>query len=278
MIRNNITTALILEDDADWDVRIKQQMRDFALSTNALLQPLQNASNTYADRTYPHPSPKVAEANHDISFSNLPITIPPKTSPYGDNWDLLWLGHCGMTFPHFPQTPKGRIIQTMDPTVPEKQHLKNMMSGNDLQESSFPHHTRLVHHASEGLCTLGYAVSQTGARKILHELGTRNVNSPIDLLLQCWCDGQEWFGKPANCLTTQPALFEPYRAKGKIGTDTDIAGLADSKVVREKGFTDVVRWSTRGNLGELIDGGVNFTDQWPDTVITPYARDLGVDR
>jgi GR25 family glycosyltransferase involved in LPS biosynthesis len=37
VVEQNLTSALILEDDADWDVRIKPQLRDFALSSQALI-------------------------------------------------------------------------------------------------------------------------------------------------------------------------------------------------------------------------------------------------
>lgn len=39
MIEQRISLALILEDDADWDIRIKRQMRDFAKASRLLVQP-----------------------------------------------------------------------------------------------------------------------------------------------------------------------------------------------------------------------------------------------
>ncbi|KAL4959574.1 uncharacterized protein BDV14DRAFT_184465 [Aspergillus stella-maris] len=56
----NLETALILEDDADWDVALRQQMQN-------------------------------------VSTAVRNLTKAPETdlSPYGRSWDVLWLGHCG---------------------------------------------------------------------------------------------------------------------------------------------------------------------------------------
>ena len=39
VIARNSSLVLILEDDADWDVGIKEQLRHFAISVQALTQP-----------------------------------------------------------------------------------------------------------------------------------------------------------------------------------------------------------------------------------------------
>lgn len=115
-MRLNISTALILEDDADWDVRIREQLQDFALSARALTQPLSENPSSYADNTFPVPQGPDALPAADLLFDNLPSTIPPKHSPYGDNWDVLWVGHCGMRMPsksvaNGDKIPKGRVIR-----------------------------------------------------------------------------------------------------------------------------------------------------------------------
>lgn len=60
VLQNSYTTALILEDDADWDVALKMQLREFARGVR-LLNGEENA---------------------------------PKTAPYGTDWDILWIGGC----------------------------------------------------------------------------------------------------------------------------------------------------------------------------------------
>lgn len=58
MVAMDLESALFLEDDVDWDVRIKQQMRL-------------------------------------VSDGVRTFTDAEDASPYGRAWDLLWIGHCG---------------------------------------------------------------------------------------------------------------------------------------------------------------------------------------
>jgi len=83
VVRRNLTSALILEDDADWDVRIKEQLFEYAHASRALLQPLSNDHSTYVDWTYPTPQ-DAASPGPILDFNQLPSTINPTTSPYGD--------------------------------------------------------------------------------------------------------------------------------------------------------------------------------------------------
>jgi len=59
IIMNEWNTALILEDDADWDIHIKSQMLRLANGISIVV----GNKNDYH-------------------------------SPYGTSWDILWLGHC----------------------------------------------------------------------------------------------------------------------------------------------------------------------------------------
>ncbi|CAN8096967.1 unnamed protein product [Discula destructiva] len=85
IVKRNLSSALIMEDDADWDIRIKDQLRDFATATNALTQPLAGIS-TFADPTYPQPTD---DSTLELDFHQLPRVASPTKSPYGDQWDLL---------------------------------------------------------------------------------------------------------------------------------------------------------------------------------------------
>ena len=63
------STALIMEDDADWDVSLKSQLVQFADATRKI----ENRQRPEDDQLGPH---------------NRTLT------PYGSTWDLLWLGIC----------------------------------------------------------------------------------------------------------------------------------------------------------------------------------------
>ena len=131
IVSRNLTSALILEDDVDWDIRLKSQLRTFAEAVRALSQPLSVGSlSAYADSSYP-PS-KAAEDSLDPTLmyvGDLPSTVAPKMSPYGDNWDVLHIGHCGTRSPaiNVPRgwketansLPRGHVVHLNDVTVPE---------------------------------------------------------------------------------------------------------------------------------------------------------------
>ncbi|MCJ1259563.1 hypothetical protein MMC24_007402 [Lignoscripta atroalba] len=62
-LQTDLTTALIIEDDSDWDLSIRQQ-------------------------TLP-----LATAIRNLTSPNITASTSP--GPYGLAWDLLWIGHCG---------------------------------------------------------------------------------------------------------------------------------------------------------------------------------------
>jgi hypothetical protein len=165
----------------------------------ASAQPLQGTESRYGDPTYPHPPKTPVSKPPDFSYDRLPRTVVPVQSPYGDNWDALWLGHCGMHFPFEENTviPKGRVVQTDSQTVPQQQHLWTMSDPDDLKQQ-YPNHTRVIHHVQDGICSLGYAVSRKGARQMLFALGMKNLNAAFDILLRRYCEGTEDRGNH-NC-------------------------------------------------------------------------------
>lgn len=261
VVRRNLTTALILEDDVDWDVRIRHQLRALALSTGTLTQPLATYPNPYADPTFPDPSISVKNIPQ-ISFHSLPRTFAPEISPYGDHWDMLWVGHCGMQFPFEGDKTlsRGRVIHEDDETVPERRYLWTLNEPFTLKEN-YPEHTRAVHHAKEGVCSMGYAITQRGAREMLNELALKDVSDGYDILLRYFCEGERGRRKH-TCLTVQPSLFHHHRAAGPLSALSDIGDHGDG--YQEQSMTDMVRWSTRLNAGVLIDGGKVFHDQFPN--------------
>ncbi|KAK3295370.1 glycosyltransferase family 25 protein, partial [Chaetomium fimeti] len=265
VVHRNLSSALILEDDVDWDVRIREQLSDFALSAHALTQPVRGSSPSspiYADETYPQPAPDSPGKLPDLSFAALPATVPPSRSPYGDNWDVLWIGHCGMHFPfeRSAHVPKARVIHEGDETVAPKKNLWTFNIPFTLKEK-YPPHTRAYHHVQEGVCTLGYAVSQQGARKLLYEVGLKPVTAAFDLLLRWYCEGEKGRAAGRQCLTTQPGLFQHHRPAGPNNAMSDIGNHGDGW--REKSMTDMVRWSVRMNADVLLDGGEEFRNQFP---------------
>ena len=82
----------------------------------------------------------------------------------------------------------GRAVIENDVTVPEPQHIR-MQFGDDQLVAQYPAHTRVVSRAIGGTCTLGYGISQPGARRILYELGVHKLDGAADIMLRRMCAG-----------------------------------------------------------------------------------------
>lgn len=288
MVRRNLSSALILEDDVDWDVRLRDQLYDFALSAHALTQPLANSTSSnsapqYADTTFPDPRAGLPSIP-DLAFDSLPATLAPTASPYGDQWTVLWLGHCGMRFPFPPSyhndnneraVPKGRVVRAADPTVPQQQHLWTISDPDDLK-AQYANHTRVTHHMQDGVCSLAYAVTRKGARQLLLELGLKPLAAPFDIELRWFCEGGGGDAPRGGggagrhtCLTTQPSLFGIHLPAGPRKSSSDITDHGDG--FQEKAVTRNVRYSVRMNADALMEGRRTdeLVDQWPDANEVP---------
>ena len=222
----------MLEDDIDWDVRIKDQLSDFALSVRMMLQ------------RYPAAAVGEVELNRSTSW------LAPSHSPYGHGWDMLWLGHCGAAI---PDKENGRVVHRGDRTVPEHQHMR-IWSKQLLDE--YEPHTRIVYRAREGaVCTFGYAVTQAAARRILYLYGLKSFDDPIDMQLNNFCQ------RNSACFMVQPQLFNHYRSAGSSSADSEIRDSGNE--IRAKGYSEMIRLSTRLNLENSMMGEP-LEEQWPD--------------
>lgn len=217
-----------MEDDMDWDVRIKDQLKHIARGSRAVM-------------------PQSEHKNQD--------------SPYGNDWDILWLGHCGELFPEtlpeYSAMPLDDPLFTKyaihpDPTVPAPAHTVGFQN--------FTEHpsTRWVHVSGGPICTFAYALSQAGARKVLYDLSVDHLAGPFDNALSGLC---RWGRDPGRldmrCLTFTPPVFMHHRPKGYIGGDSDIqsyGGKEGKGELRKVGVTQNMVWSARLNIRALLIG------------------------
>jgi hypothetical protein len=179
------------------------------------------------------------------------------TSQYGDDWDVLWLGHCGSGL----KAGDSRVIHANDVTVPETQYLHSWDSESTTPLAIYLNHTRVAMPSSEGVCSLAYAVSQQGARAILNSVGLKRLDTAYNIMLREFCTGigQE---KPHNCFGVLPQLFAHHRAIWTDKADSDI-NEAPNDQVRDKAFTLNIRWSVRMNMDRILRGETEFEDQFP---------------
>ena len=238
-------------------------MRDFAKASRLMVQPLPGTSDRFLDPT--HPQPQENQWPQDFNIKDN-VTGEPSTSPYGniDRWDLFWLGHCGSRFPRASDrnVPLGRAVIYDDETVPEPQHVMMQFGDSELVQN-YPAHTRVVSRAWMNTCTIGYAISLPGARRLLYELSVNKLTGPTDMMFRSVCQGSE--GRPVQtCLTVQPQLFQHHRPVGNKSSFSDISDHGTE--YNEQAFTRNVRWSTRVNFRKLVDGSTDYIDQFKDGV------------
>lgn len=243
VVKENIQTALVMEDDADWDVNLKNQLLDFARGSKFLQQSEQVATE----------------------------------SPYGDDWDLLWLGHCGVY--NGPSASQYYYVTREDPTVVPPELFTWWRRQPDRHHPALSaNYSRLVFEAKGGLCSAGYAISQRGARLLLNQQTQSLTPSDVaDRALARFCNDYRPEGAGARCIAPYPALVGAHGAAGPMGKDSDRQNVSDNW--REVGVTSHIVFSTRMNFKGLL--GVRGTEQgvirsqWPEkTMLADYSGEL----
>lgn len=229
IVDNRLGSALIMEDDMDWDVRIKSQLVQFAQGTRQLL-------NTPAGST-PH-------------------------SPYGDDWDVLWIGHCGETT--FPKDDERKYVISNDYSVPS---FKSLDTVND-EIKKHPEHSRFIHDVKGTICSFAYALSYKGAQKLILGLALQEWKGNFDnALSNGFCNNFPSI-KP-TCLTVQPAYMFHHRQAGSMKADSDTESGGQNGEVRAQAYTPNMRYSVRLNLEGILRGDTQLSDQWPDDKVRP---------
>jgi hypothetical protein len=236
MLEQGLSSALILEDDVDWDVFIKLQLRQFAAGSRFISSALSKQGHK--------------KEPHAVSLNGgmpLPDSFDgnERDKPYGVGWDLLWLGHCGESF---SLEDFDRFLIENDKTVPDFEHF---VAWFDPQ--SWPEHTRFIGPSVGPTCTFGYALSKAGAQKILYELSVNGLPGLFDNSLSDMCRDKSMGMK---CISVVPPLVVHHRGRGWAAADSDI-NHEDSQAgddVRMIGSTENVVYSVRLNLERLIVG------------------------
>ncbi|ORX96858.1 hypothetical protein BCR34DRAFT_628747 [Clohesyomyces aquaticus] len=226
IVRQQIQTALIMEDDADWDVHIKDQLIEFSRGTRWVLE--QEDKKTH--------------------------------SPYGEGWDLLWIGHCGAR--NREDIDQRYYVIRDDPTaVPESQWGYRRRQPNFTPAALNSTWTRAVYQPVRGLCTFGYAISLRGAQRLLRDQSLEQA-LPSDRALNRMCTQ---IG--GNCLASFPTLIGSHKAAGNTNKDSDRTNTTGS--YRKQAVTGQIVFSTRLNLQNLIPGATDtvIKSQWPDETL-----------
>ncbi|EUC42100.1 glycosyltransferase family 25 protein [Bipolaris oryzae ATCC 44560] len=230
MVQNQIQSALIIEDDADWDVLLKLQMLSFSRGVRA------------------------------IQNSTLPLH-----SPYGDSWNLLTLGHLGVN--NKPHKSGKYYVTHNDPTViPESRRIirrKPDLSAEKLKGN----HTRVIMEVNKLTGTGAYALSLRGAARLLYDQSLLPNAQSIDVAIQELCRHDGNWPEPF-CLGAYPMIFGLYRAIGALDRDSDRkvedskkeSGYSGqrSKLMRKKGESKFTVFPVSLNLRGLLQQETKF--------------------
>lgn len=211
IVRNKLSSALVLEDDADWDTHLKDQLESFAQGSQFV------TGNPSGSK--PH-------------------------SPYGDDWDLLWLGHCSSTI--MPNDER-RFMIGNDFTVPPIDGRINFAAVPDMAQEGYDNSTRVVYQASNGVCLYSYALSYRGAQRLLRDQALLKSFAPIDIGIGHLCGSESGF----KCIGVFPQLIDSHKAAGRISRDSDI-GSYSAKEFRPTGYTFNIVHSARLNLDRML--------------------------
>ncbi|KAL4773745.1 hypothetical protein BDW60DRAFT_184387 [Aspergillus nidulans var. acristatus] len=237
VVENKYATALIMEDDADWDVTIRPQLREIARGVREL------SNNQKA----------------------------PRKEPYGTNWDLLWIGGCA-TLQDKNETDLYMIPD--DPTTPSLGHRGPWQGPIGPHEDWRNQHpevsmdsTRFVYRAGHGCCLYGYAVTYHGARKILAALSLER-SAEVDNSLGDLCGGKNG-RQQIRCFGVYPNVIGTFKPAGLSSRHSDIQNYSTTEWVNAESWNMV--YSTRMNLQRLLAGEETVYSQW-NTSFVPWSK------
>lgn len=228
MIHRGVRSTLVFEDDADWDVGLRAQMLELAKGTR----------------------------------HNLYETEPATLSPYGDDWDLLWIGHCGSGTA--PWTTRRYVIHNDATVLPPD--ARNVVGKPDMSRyESAPdgdNSTRIIYQAMGGVCTAAYAISLKGAMKALYRTSLIPYNDNVDWGLSRIC-GDRSFG--FKCVAAYPSIVGVYSPAGNTSRGSDIGYGDQSQLgIDKEGHSKHLVFSTRANLERLFHGERVFESSYSD--------------
>jgi len=230
-----------MEDDADWDVTIKSQLVEFAKGARFLQETSLKSTNGGAG-----------------SGMN---------SPYGDDWDLLWLGHCGTR--NREEEDQNYYVIHDDPTAISQPYWSYPRRQPNLTppalRGSNSNFTRVVYEPIRGLCMFGYALSLRGAQKLLYHQTIAGPARVSDKALQRICTDRFMDFK---CIAPYPTLIGSHKGAGLTAKDSDRENTAANYGgFRDKAETIGIVYSARINMANLLAGGKKIESQWPNNTM-----------
>ena len=243
IVDEGIETALIFEDDIDWDVDIKSTMQRLQDPLAALIGSMKKDGRPRG---------------------------PTPAHPWGDNdWDLLYLGACmeGAWEGEFEHKPLRLVGDRMvdysappylvyqDDTAPDTTLItdnpRKLMQDYKLQvpgpDDDVSLRRRVLQRSRTPICTPSYAVTRRGAARLLYLL-TRQDIQPVDWLMS-WAaeDGS------VESYSVFPPIIDQWRVEGSQNSDINRrASTLDKRGRPDRGHSWNIRNSVHKNLEKTI--------------------------
>ncbi|KZL70650.1 glycosyl transferase family 25 protein [Colletotrichum incanum] len=185
MLREELPSVLILEADVAWDTNVRAIIANFYEHFTLLLQQLNSTQLPRvkrAQKTEDEPTPNVFPDPHDPWHSK--------------HWDILSLGHCWDHPLHHEN-----MLKYNDEHVPAGKEYYGDILGNE----------RVVRKSGGIACTTAYAISQTGAAKLLLRTAM-DLDLPVDLAIKTMIMSGDLVA-----YSVQPPIMSQWKYKPGIG-------------------------------------------------------------
>ncbi|KAI9765215.1 MAG: hypothetical protein M1840_007707 [Geoglossum simile] len=216
VIESGVETAVILEDDADWHVNIKEQ---FALLSKELLKNGAPIPPKGGGKW----TPKKQRASDDF------------LRPYGRGWEVLIFGQLWSEW-QADDSPRPSFTYR-DTAGPKPDRLQEdfleEMTLHGIEAGAKNMNMRVVAQSAGFVGLTGYAITRDAAQKLLYRIGIVPSDSAVDIQirdLSYLCE--------VDTLVITPPLVSPWRTGGPGDTDIQeelfrVNGIGEGSVRRE---------------------------------------------
>ncbi|PQK12526.1 hypothetical protein BB8028_0003g11430 [Beauveria bassiana] len=207
MLRDKSPAVLILESDASWDIEVRESMSLLNQHFSRLLdkvqsRPLPNHGFLNRPSTSVTPPAAAAAAAATTTAAAPPPPPPPAPPAHPDDpwqsthWDLLSLGQCW-------EGPDNKNVSVRYPDP-------HVAPGIDYWGEELGAE-RVVRQSGGIVCTTAYAVSQTGAAKLLLRTAL-DLDNPVDLIMRLMIQAGDLV-----TYSVTPTVFAQWEYRDDIG-------------------------------------------------------------
>jgi len=224
MALQGVQSALIMEDDVDWDVTIKRQMTEVAHGARQL--------------------------QHNDAVSH---------SPYGDDWWLMSTGNCATAIDD--NRDQEHWVIDNDPTVVPGRHRQLFYGPKTSPKELKGGNTRLLFWLNYMVCTGSYAISLKGVSNMLLDQQLLPHAKPIDLALAEMCARDEQ-GK-GKCIGIYPPITGIFVPAGDKSKESDRQTSKEGER-NDVAWAKNMVYSSRLNMETMLAGSTIVKSQYPD--------------